>query len=99
MMYSLFMLKDCDATADKRFMCYDWTMAHGGVNLAEYETVYTGHIEPRATVAETLEAIFTMFEFVHPHDYRGRSISVSDLVALEDTGTYFCDSVGFKQLT
>ncbi len=98
MMYSIFMLKDNNDTFAKRFMRYEWTMAHGGVNFAEYDTVYTGHIEPRATVEETLEAIFLMFNIDHPEDYRGRSLSVSDLVALEDTGTYFCDSVGFRQI-
>ena len=98
MMYSIFMLKDNLTTVPKRFMRYDWTMAHGGVNVNEYDTVYTGYIEPRATVEETLEAIFTMFNVNHPADYRGRSLSVSDLVALEEIGTYFCDSVGFKQI-
>lgn len=98
MMYSIFMLKDCKATTEKLFMPYEWTMAHGGVNYAEYETVYNGHIEPKETVAETLEAIYTMFNLDHPADYRGRSLSVSDLVVLEETGTYFCDSVGFKKI-
>lgn len=98
MMYSIFMLKNCNATAEKRFMNYEWTKAHGGVNIYEYETAYTGHIEPRATVQETLEAIYTMFNINHPADYCGRSLSVSDLVALEETGTYFCDSTGFKKI-
>ena len=98
-MYSIYMLKDCKETTDKRFMRYEWAMTHGGVNIFEYETVYTGHIEPRATVEETLEAIYTMFNISHPADYHGRSMSVSDVIALEDTGTYFCDSFGFKQLS
>ncbi|MBQ8618432.1 MAG: hypothetical protein IJ418_13130 [Clostridia bacterium] len=98
MMFSIFMLKDCNETADKRFMGHDWTMAHGGVNVFDYETVYTGNIEPKATTAETLEAIYTMFNINRPEDYAGRSLSVSDLVALEDTGTYFCDHFGFKKI-
>lgn len=97
-MYSVFMLKGECASDHKLFMSYDWTMAHGGVNINEYVTVYTGHIEPRATVHETLEAIYTMFNINHPADYKGRSLSVSDLVVLEGTGTYFCDSIGFKQI-
>ena len=95
MTYSIFQLKREHPNA---FMNLRWAQKHGGVNFSDYETVYTGEIEPRATVDETLEALYVLFNTNHPADYRGRSMSVSDLVALEDTGTYFCDSIGFKQL-
>lgn len=97
-MYSIFMLKGEQASDHKLFMSYDWTMAHGGVNLSEYVAVYTGHIEPEETVAETLETIYRIFNLDRPKDYTGRSMSVSDIIALEDTGTYFCDSIGFKKM-
>lgn len=97
-MYSIFMLKRCDETTDKQFMPYKRTMDHGGINLNEYETVYTGSIEPEETVAETLETIFRIFNLDRPQDYTGRTMSVSDLVALEEAGTYFCDSIGFKPI-
>lgn len=98
MLYQILMLKDCDETTGKRFMRYEWTMAHGGINLDEYETVYTGQIEPAETAAETLEAIYVRFNTNHPKDYAGRSLSVSDLVTLDGIGTYFCDSFGFRKL-
>lgn len=100
MMYSVLMLRHCDATTYKRFMSYEWTKAHGGVNIFEYDTVYTGQIEPCATVKETLEAIYTLFNTnrPEPEGYYGRSMCVSDVIFLEDNGTYFCDSVGFKRL-
>lgn len=98
MMYSIYMLRPCEATTNKRFMSYEWTKAHGGVNIFEYNAVYTGHIEPRTTVEETLEALYIMFNTNRPEDYKGRSLSVSDMIFLEDNGTYFCDSVGFKRL-
>lgn len=96
--YSVHMLKDCDATTDKRFMRYDWTMSHGGVNLSEYETVYTGSITARDTAEEMLESIFSRLNLNHPLDYHARSLSVSDLVTLENGGTWFVDSVGFKRI-
>ena len=98
MTYSIFMLKGEVASDHKLFMSYDWTMNHGGINCAEYETVYTGTIEPEETVAETLENIFRIFNLDRPQDYTGRTMRVSDLVALEETGTYFCDSIGFKPI-
>lgn len=79
------------------FMDYEWAMKHGGVNFWEYETVYTGEITGTDTNT-ILEKIYTIFNTAHPADYRGRSLSVSDLVTLEETGTYFCDSIGWKQI-
>lgn len=96
MLFTIYMLKD--GRDDNLFMSYDWAMAHGGVNVSDYEAVYTGSVEPKEKVAETLEAIYTMFNLDHPAGYRGRSLSVSDLVALEDTGTYFVDSIGFRKI-
>lgn len=82
---------------DNVFMSYEWAMKHGGINSQEYETVYTG--ETTGTdINMILEQIYTTFNTAHPADYRGRSLSVSDLVALEETGTYFCDSIGWKQI-
>ena len=98
MNYTIFMLKKNDQTARKRFMSYRWNMEHGGVIIDEYVAVYNGSIEPRNSVAETLEAIYRDFNLNAQPDYYGRSLSVSDLVALEGVGTFFCDSVGFKQI-
>ena len=44
-----------------------------------------------------------MLNINHPSDYRGRSLSVSDVVEVYESdavpqGFYFCDSVGFKQV-
>lgn len=92
--YSIFQLP---VEHDNVFMNYEWAMKHGGIDVKEYETVYTGEItgtEPTAI----LDQLYTIFNAVHPTDYRGRSLSVSDLVALEDTGTYFCDSIGWRQI-
>ena len=95
MMYSIFQLKD--SAADKLFMSYQQTQKHGGVKFNEYETVYTGEIDG-TDPADILEKLYIIFNTDHPKDFRGHSLSVSDLVALEDTGTYFCDSFGWKQV-
>lgn len=94
MTYSIFQLPN---KHDNLFMNHRWATNHGGINLQEYVTVYTGEIDGTDPM-EILERIYTIFNTKHPDDYRGRSLSVSDLVALENTGTYFCDSVGWKQI-
>jgi hypothetical protein len=44
-----------------------------------------------------------MFNTALPADYRGRSLSVSDVVEIVEAenvkpGFYFCDSIGFKEV-
>jgi hypothetical protein len=44
-----------------------------------------------------LERLFIMFNLNHPADFRGHSLSVSDVVAIEGKH-YYCDSIGFVEL-
>ena len=94
MYYSIFQLP---VEHDNCFMSHRFAEKHGGINFRDYETVYTGYIAGN-NPEEILEKLYIQFNCNHPSDYRGRSLSVSDLIALEDTGTYFCDSFGWKQI-
>ena len=52
---------------------------------------------------EYLEDVFVLFHSGRPDGFRGHSLSVSDVVEVEDAasmtpGFYFCDSVGFKEI-
>jgi hypothetical protein len=38
-----------------------------------------------------------MFNLEHPKDFRGHSLSVSDIVQMEDE-FYYCDSFGWKKI-
>ena len=63
-----------------------------------YDKVYDKEVD-----CSNLEAIYAMLNIDHPADYRGRSLSVSDVVEVceSDTvpqGFYFCDSFGFRQV-
>lgn len=96
MTYTILMLP---CKHDNLYMSLRWAQAHGGVNKAEYERVYTGHIEFKDTVQETLETIYAAHNAPdRPEGHRMRSLSVSDMVELEGSGTWFCDSIGFKQI-
>lgn len=96
MKYTLYMLKD--EHYDKLFMNYGYAMANGGVNMDEYEPVYSGTIESLRSIPDMLESLFALFNCSHPANYRGRSMSVSDIVVLEDGTAWFCDSMGFKNI-
>ena len=81
---------------DQLFMGY----RHNGENVRKswYNEVYSGEIEPKGSVMATLEELFYIFNMRHPSDFRGHSLSVSDVVYL-DGKYYYCDSFGYKELT
>ena len=82
---------------DKRnlmFMNYDFTVKHGGIDVESYDPVFDGELD-----AKRLDDIYYIFNKKLPEGYRGRSMSVSDVVYAEGFGTFFCDSIGYKQVT
>ena len=67
------------------------------VDAANYEAVYTGKLEE----GTTLDDLYEKFNIDHPADYKGRSMSVSDVVVLHQNGenkAYFVDSFGFSEV-
>lgn len=76
------------------FLSYDSVMKVAGrVDPSIYKTVYDGNVD-----ADNLEAIYTLCNTNHPVGYNGHSLSVGDVVELEDGSCHFCDSFGFKEL-
>lgn len=68
-----------------------------------YKLVYMGELTELQgqTQSETLEAIYTKFNIDHPADYKAHSLSVSDIVVLNEDGensAHFVDSFGFTEL-
>lgn len=74
------------------FMCYDWFRKHGHEKMDRgmYDLVWEGETE-----AASLNEIYEQFNLRHPEDFKGHSLSVSDLIERED-GLHFVDSFGFK---
>ena len=70
------------------------------LNHDDYELVYEGEVgEFRGNA--TLEGIFTQFNTDHPEDFRGHSLSVSDVIVISVDGkdtAYFCDRFGFTEM-
>lgn len=84
-----------------KFCSYDSAMKLASViDPSIYECVFDGNID-----AKNLEDVFEALNCEHPIGYRGHSLSVSDVVeVLENTdavdvGCYYCDSIGFKELS
>ena len=96
--FSIYQLKDGDETRDYRFEPYDRLQAAGlAVDRANYELIYTAPLTP----GTSLDDIFTRFNIDHPKDFKGHSLSVSDVVVLHQGGqdtAHYVDRGGFKQV-
>ena len=62
--------------------------------LAMFNVVFQGNIVPPESTAQCLEDLFYVD---HPQGYKGRSMSVGDVLKL-DNDMYTCDSIGFKKI-
>ena len=68
------------------------------VDSSIYDKIYVGDVP-----CENLEEIYRIFNLERPDDFRGHSLSVSDVVEVvagvkKEAGYYFCDSFGYKKI-
>ena len=96
--FSIYQLKRGDETRDFRFEPYDRLQAAGlSVEAANYDLIYTAPLTPDMT----LESIWEKFNIDHPKDFKGHSLSVSDVVVLHQNGqdtAHYVDSFGYKNV-
>ena len=108
--YGIYQLKDNPELRDFHFAGTAELLKRGilsddfkEIQPGNYNLVYTGELSDIDGQAqgEKLNAIFEKFNIDHPADYRGHSLSVSDIVVLHENGensTHFVDSFGFTEL-
>ena len=96
--FTIYQLKDGDGMRDYHFEPYDRLQAAGlSVEAANYDLIYTAELTP----GTDLEDIYTRFNIDHPKDFRGHSLSVSDIVVLHQNGedtAHYVDSFGYKEV-
>lgn len=98
MKFKIFQLK---SIRDTDYAFGDWECAEEhGFSLNDYKEVYSGSREKKYI----LNNLYEEFNINHPTDFKGHSMSVSDVVALKsDNGNYwywyYCDSFGWKEIT
>lgn len=96
--FSIYQLRNEDSTRDYRFEPYDRLQAADlTVDKANYTEVYAAPL----TAGTTLEDIYRTFNVDYPANFKGHSLSVSDVVVLHQNGqdtAHYCDSVGFQQV-
>ena len=85
-----------------RFMNYDYLQSKGVTpERGGYDAIYTGGFMDYGNARTNLDMIYQRFNVDHPADFKGHSLSVSDIVALKQNGVVSChyvDSIGFREL-
>ena len=96
--FSIYQLKRGDETRDFRFEPYERLAATGHTaEQTNYDLIYTAELAP----GTSLEDIYTRFNIDHPKDFKGHSLSVSDVVVLHQNGqdtAHYVDSSGYRQV-
>ena len=96
--FSIYQIKGGDETRDLRFEPYDRLQVTGNVvDKANYELIYSAELTP----GTSLEDIYTRFNIDHPKDFKGHSLSVSDVVVRHQNGqdtAHYVDSFGYKEV-
>ena len=97
--FSIYQIKDGNETRDLRFEPYDRLTTTGQrVDPKNYALVYSAPLTP----GTSLEDIYTRFNIDHPKDFKGHSLSVSDVVVLHQNGqdtAHYVDSFGYKDVS
>lgn len=104
--FSIYQLKDSAELVDYRFEGMKWITSRGlsveRDNRDNYELIYTAPLaDYDSGKNHTLNKLFEQFNLNHPSDFKGHSLSVSDIIALKVDGTvssHYVDSFGFKEL-
>lgn len=94
---------DLDRDHDSRAFASYYSLSHWkvspGVQASLYDMVFEGSVE-----AKDIEDVYRIFNMEKPEGYKGRSLSVSDVVEIVESedikpGFYYCDVIGFKSIS
>ncbi len=113
--YGIYQLKDNPELRDFHFAGIESLKRRGiikdnldAIKPENYNLVYVGELSELLkdfirlqTQGDKLEALYEKFNIDHPADYKGHSLSVSDIVVLHENGensAHFVDSFGFTEL-
>lgn len=96
--YGIYQIIDGSPGKEYEFMDMNFIERHGyQVKKEDYELIYSAEMH----YGDTLDSLYEKFNIAHPADYTGHSLSVSDIVVLNENGNvnaYFVDSISFREL-
>lgn len=81
-----------------RYAFEDYDSAKDYFDLNDYDEVYSGQFATSSSSSiDVLEELFYKFNVKRPDDFKGHSLSVSDVVELNNS-KYYVDALGWKKL-
>ncbi|MEG0570375.1 MAG: YodL domain-containing protein [Oscillospiraceae bacterium] len=93
--FTLYQLKSGEDNHYRRFISYEMLDKQGEQpDIKNYENVYSGKMEQSAT----LENIYQEFNINRSEDFKGHSLSMSDIIVVEANGAYtanYIDTFGY----
>lgn len=98
--FDIYQIKGGEETRNIRFEPYENLVSAGEKpDFNNYAKIYTGSVSDLkgSSISEKLESAFEKFNINRPKDFTGHSLSVSDVVVMNDT-PYYVDTVGFRKL-
>ena len=100
--FAIYQLRDNNDTARLHYMNSEYLEKKGlSAQKENYAAVYAGDLDRRGDTQDKLNELYETFNIRRPENFRGHSLSVSDIVALKQNGVVSChyvDSWGFKEL-
>lgn len=96
--YRIHQIKDIENT-DYAFRGYDPKK----FNFEDYECRYEGEFQSleNKTNLEICEVVFHIFNMRRPKDFKGHSLSMSDIIEIQHNETswfYYCDTFGWQRI-
>ena len=100
--FAIYQLRDNDDTVQLHYMNSEYLEKKGlSIQKENYAAVYAGDLDRKGDTQDKLNELYETFNIRRPEDFRGHSLSVSDIVALKQNGVVSChyvDAWGFKEL-
>lgn len=96
--FAIYQINHGSKAMEYQFMGMDFVKSQGmEVTAGDYQCVYSGILQP----SDNLDTLYSVFNQNHPADFRGHSMSVSDVVITNQNGdlrAFYVDSFGFTEL-
>lgn len=96
--YAIYQYRQADDAIGYQYMSLDFIEKMGmSVKGSDYQMMYQGVLE----VQDTLEDLYIKFNIDRPEDFKGHSMSTSDVVILKHDGemkAYYVNDIGFREL-
>lgn len=96
--FAIYQINHESKAMEYQFTGMDFVKSQGMEVIAgDYQCVYSGILQP----SDNLDTLYSVFNQNHPADFRGHSMSVSDVVITNRNGdlrAFYVDSFGFTEL-